>query len=314
MLMSAVAAGLGLCALTATTGARATASAPRQAIRSVQVSVTEKDGRPVTNLTAADFEVKENGQATQVIGAEITKTPVRMAMIVSDGGTGGFQQSMAGLLQKLQLSGEFSLISVLEQSERIVDYTSDLEALVTGIQRMGSRTGRPTSSGPVMEAIWEALKTVHQPGKRPVIVVMRMGGSASSSVRADVVREAIRKTGTRLYVLAPTGAGGASAAGGGGGGAGNMGVARAGYADSESARRGLELEIVLNDGSKESGGRYETISNATQLKVAEQIADELLAQYQVSYRLPDAAAPGDRIEVTTRRSNLRVYAPTRIAN
>jgi VWFA-related protein len=286
--------------------------AARQGIRSVYVSVTEKSGTPVMDLSAADFEVKEDGKAAEVISAQIAKTPIRMAMVVADGGTGGFQQAMAGLLQKLQTAGEFSVISVLDQPERIVDYTTDLEAVVAGIQRMSARSGKPVG-GPVMEAIWDTLKTVEQRGKRPVIVVMRMGGSAATSMRADVVRDTIRKTGTRLYVLSPIGSGGAGAVAGGGG-AGEMGVARSGYAASESARRGLDLEVVLNDGSKESGGRYEQVSNATLLKAAEQIAAELVAQYQLTYVLAEGAKPSERLEVSLKRPNLRVHAPTRIAN
>jgi hypothetical protein len=142
---------------------------------------------------------------------------------------------------------------------------------------------------------------------------MRASGGASSPIRADVVRETMRRTGTRLYVLAPRGAATSGAAAGGGGG-GNMGQARTDYAASESAYRGRDLETVLNDGSKETGGRYEEFSGPTLLTAAEQIADELMAQYELSYALPDGVDPSDRLEVTTKRRNARVQAPTRIAN
>jgi hypothetical protein len=59
-----------------------------QARRTVYVSVTQKDGAPVTDLTAADFVIKESGKPVEVVGAELTKTPIRLTMIVADGGTG----------------------------------------------------------------------------------------------------------------------------------------------------------------------------------------------------------------------------------
>ena len=40
--------------------------------RTVYASVTQKEGAPVTDLTAADFDVKEGGKACEVVGAELT--------------------------------------------------------------------------------------------------------------------------------------------------------------------------------------------------------------------------------------------------
>src|SRR5688572_33338912 len=64
------------------------ATAPQaQQKRTVYVSVTQKEGAPATDLTAADFEVKEEGKGCEVVAAELTKTPMRLAFIVADGGS-----------------------------------------------------------------------------------------------------------------------------------------------------------------------------------------------------------------------------------
>src|SRR5262245_12280753 len=102
------------------------AAAALQQKRTVYVSVTQKDGAPVTDLTAVDFEVKEGGKPVQVVGAELTKTPIRLTMIVADGGGGGFQIALVTLVQRLQEVAEFSLVSVINQPEKIVDFTTDL--------------------------------------------------------------------------------------------------------------------------------------------------------------------------------------------
>ena len=65
--------------------------AQAQQRRTVYVSVTQKDGAPVTDLTAAHFDIKEGGKPVEVIAAEVTKTPIRLTIIVADGGTGAFQ-------------------------------------------------------------------------------------------------------------------------------------------------------------------------------------------------------------------------------
>ena len=254
-----------------------------QARRTVYVSVTQKDGAPVTDLTAADFEIKEGGKPVEVVGAELTKTPIRLAMIVADGGTGGFQYALVTLVQQLQEVAEFSLISVINQPDTLVDFTTDLDKVVEGLKRLGAR-GPTKTSGQVIEAIDQTLKGIGQPNKRPVIVVMTVGGSAATDVRASDVREALRRTGTLLYAISPTGSAGTAG----------------------------QIDLVLNDGSRDTGGRHEQFNNKNLAAIAEQIGKELLNQYQLSYVLPEGVKPGDRLEVTTKRKGVKVNAPSRI--
>jgi VWFA-related protein len=257
--------------------------AQAQQRRTVYVSVTQKDGAPVTDLTAADFDVKEGGKPVEVAAAEVTKTPIRLAMIVADGGTGAFQYPLATLVQHLQDAAEFSLVSVINQPDRVVDFTNDLDKVVEGMKRLGPR-GATKTAGQLIEAIDQAVRDAPRPDKRTVIIVMTLGGTAATDLRASDVREALRKTGTLLYVLSPAGSVG---------GAG-------------------QVDIVLNDGSRETGGRHERFNNQNLAKLAEQISQELLNQYQLSFVLPVDAKPGDRLEVSTKRKDVRVNAPTRI--
>jgi VWFA-related protein len=261
--------------------------AQAQQRRTVYVSVTQKDGTPVTDLTAADFEIKGGGKSCDVVGAELTKTPIRLVLIVADGGSGGFQYSLVTLVQRLQDVAEFSIVSVINQPDKLVDFTTDLDKVVEALKRLGAR-GTTKAAGQVMEAIDQAARDVPKEGKRPVIIVMTVGGSAASEIRGADVREALRKTGTLLYVISPVGSAGGSG--------------------------GSHVDIVLNDGSRETGGRHDRFSNQTLAKLAEQISQELLNQYQLSYVLPEGTKPGERLEVSTKRTGLKVNAPSRIAD
>ena len=53
-----------------------------------------------------------------------------------------------------------------------------------------------------------------------------------------------------------------------------------------------ELEVVLNDGSKDTGGRHEQVSAQTLAKIAEQVAQEIVNQYEVSYSTAEGSKPG----------------------
>jgi hypothetical protein len=262
----------------------AIAAAPSQAsrTRTIYASVTEKNGTPVTDLTAADFELKVGGKVQQVSAAQLTKVPLRMALIVADGGTGAVQYPAATFVQRLQQVGEFAIVSVVEQPERIVNFTNDMEALAAGFKRLGPRGSKP-GRGQVIEALSETVKDVGQEGKRSVIVVLTIGGAAPSTLRSDVVRDDLRKSGTTLYVIEPPGSGTGA----------------------------TDLDVVLNDGSRESGGRAEQVAGPNLVKAAEQICQELLNQYELSFA-GEGVKPGDKLELSSKRKGVKVNAPTRL--
>jgi VWFA-related protein len=287
-------------------------AAARQGARSLHVAVVNNDGVPVTDLTAADFEVREGGKTAQITSAALATMPMRVALIVADEATGNFQQAMVTLIKPLIAVAEFKLVSVITQPETILDYTNDAERLVAGVEKMGMRgSGQPTTPQ-LMEAISENVDTVAQPGKRSVVVVMRLGGAAASQLRQEVVRETLRKNNTQLFAFSPPGAGGGGGVPMAYGGAG--GQARADYASAESAYRTRNLESVINDGSKQSGGRHVTFSAVSIIPEIEKLAQELLSQYQISYTLPAGAKPSDRVQITTKRRGVKVLAPERVAN
>lgn len=69
-------------------------------------------------------------------------------------------------------------------------------------------------------------------------------------------------------------------------------------------------EQVLGDGAKQSGGRrFEVVTTAAIQKALFQVADDLAAQYQVSYALPDGVKPDKRFNVSVDRKGLTVRAP-----
>ena len=87
MVKRVILCGAGVVGLSLVLGnAWSLSAAPRQDARSVHVAVVTNEGIPVTDLTAADFEVKEGGKATTITSAAITNVPLRVALIVADEG------------------------------------------------------------------------------------------------------------------------------------------------------------------------------------------------------------------------------------
>jgi hypothetical protein len=55
-----------------------------QVNRTVRATVTTGKGEPVPNLTPADFEVKEDGKAREVLRVEPSADPLSIALLLDD--------------------------------------------------------------------------------------------------------------------------------------------------------------------------------------------------------------------------------------
>jgi VWFA-related protein len=280
--------------------------------RTVYVTVTDKEGAPVTDLTAADFEVRYAGKTQPITDVKIATTPLRVAILVADRGTGIYQAGTLRFIEALLGRGEFSITGVVVQPERYVDYSSEVDALRGGLLRLQKR-GANQPGAQLVEAIMEAAKEVRRDGYRPVIVVMRAGGEAATPVRSESVRDEIRKSGAVLYAISRGGTQGL-------GGSANptqpitaAGVS-AGNAASEAMEGALTLGSILGDGGRDSGGRHIQSVSTSVIETMQQIAKELLNQYEITYTIPQPGRPNDRLQVSLKRRGLTLAAPTRVPN
>lgn len=267
--------------------------------RSVYVSVTDQKRVPVKDLTAADFAVKEDGKAREVVKAELATTPLRIAIIIDDNGTGLFRSSAAVFMQRLLGKAEFSLSSVTGQVMKIVDYTANAATLSDGLAKVGARAAT-NDGGQLLSGIFEAAKEIEQrKPARPVILALTVGGEEHSTLPAHHVLEQLRKSGAALYVTSVA--------------ASNLRSTAAVSNPAELLGENLNKNEVLGDGPKQSGGRHDEIVAAPGIVVSiQQTAEELANQYLVTYVLPDGVKPNEKLSVTTKRKGVIVRAPTRV--
>ena len=113
--------------------------ARQPATKTIYVTVLDNKGAPITDLGPAELEAKAGGKAMEIVRMQPGQMPFRIAVIVSDAGTGGFQQGLANFMQKLLGQAEFSLISVIAQPEVVSDYSSEGAVLKEAVRRVGPR-------------------------------------------------------------------------------------------------------------------------------------------------------------------------------
>src|SRR5689334_11732065 len=193
-----------LFSVTLTAGARlSNQPSPRERFtRTVYVSVLEKGGVPVTDLSADDFVVKEGGKDREIVGAGMTTLPLRIALVVDDNGTGIFRYGVAKFIERLQGRAEFALSTVQGQHQKLMDYTANLEQLSSAL---GLLVARPATNdgGQLLEGIFETAKDFQKRrADRPIIVVLTVGGEEHSTLPAHHVLEELEKSGAALNVIA----------------------------------------------------------------------------------------------------------------
>ena len=264
--------------------------------RTVYVSVVDNKGVPVGDLSAADFTVKENGKEYPVEKVEVARSPMQVAIVVDDNGTGAFRAGVASLVQGLlPMQAEFQIMTVLRQVTRVTEFTSNVELLRPAITGLISRPGAQDGSY-LVDGLLEAVKDLDKKkAARPVVVAFTVGaGDKSLSSSSDVLRQ-LKQTMTSLHVLA----------------LGNAMVSEA----ASSAMDVVNVNQVLDEGPKQSGGRRHALTGVPQVADAvTRVVDQLTKQYALTYTLPDGVKKHERLQVQVKRSGTTVMAPTKIAD
>lgn len=277
---------LALATLVLTTAV--SAAAPTN--RTVYVTVTDNKGQPVTDLTAAELVVKEDGKEREILKADRAAAKMRVALaveeiLVQDGST---RLAVFEFAKRLAGAAEISLITIGLSNRTVVDYTTDLNVLVDAINKL---TLNPNRDSNVAEGVLElAGKFAANRPERPVLIVIALAGGQAGVDPRSVLNK-LGESGATMHSV--TLAGGVSAA-------------PVGAMGDQSGR-----EQILGDGPKQAGGRRIEVNVATGLpKAMQSVADDLLAQYTITYVLPDGVKPNKRFSVSSKRRGITLRAPS----
>jgi len=285
-------------AVSAAATPRETAVVP-QLTRHVYVTVIDNSGAAVTGLTPADFRLRENNRDREIASVEPATDPLRIALMVEETltPTGGVRQGLADFIQQMRGKAEMSLIVVGLANRTAVPFTTDVNALVAGINALPLSQRQQNNHVP--EGIGDLARVfVKERVSRPVMVMIALDSQQVSNEQPQSVLNLLRDSNAQLHVVSIE----TSQAGAGAQGTGAM---------MDAAGRAQ----VLGDGPRQSGGRQWPVNALTAVpKAMASIANDLLNQYKISYTLPEGTDASDRVNVTTSRRGVTLRAPTRIWN
>lgn len=284
---------LALLGLVVTTVAAAGPRPAAPTTRTVYVSITDEKNGTVSDLTPADLVVKEAGKEREIVKIEPAAVKMKLSLAVEERLIADTQLRMGlfEFMKRMNESAEIRLITIGLRNNTVIDYTSNLETLLAGINKFPLN---PSKESAVAEGVLEmAREFSDQKVDRPVIVLIcATGGQAGTEARN--VLEKLRDSRATMFVAAWLG--GSSVATG---------------VNSLADMSGRDQ--VIGDGPKQSGGRRTDFSGtAATAKTLLQFASDLQAQYLVTYTLPDGVKPDRRLNVTAKRRGLTVRAPSAI--
>lgn len=261
--------------------------------RTVYVTVVDGNGAAVTDLTAADLVVKEGGKEREIVKAGPASAKMRLTIAVEERlmADTAIRQAMFAFMKRVIDKAEIRLVTIGLRNNTAADYTSALDVLVAGINKL---TLNPRPESQVAEGVNEVASELiaAKPERSALVVLAFSGGQAGVDPRS--VLEKVRQSGVTMSAVTLAG----------------------GTTDSSSAASLAEQsgrEQVLGDGPKQSGGRrIEVPSTGAFPQALQQIANDLLAQYAITYTLPEGVKPDKRFSISSKRRGVTLRAPAAI--
>ncbi len=236
-------------------------------IVSLTVTVTDRQGRYVTDLARDEFEVYEDGVHQDVAYFNRTNLPIALSLLLDtsssmEGRIGTAQEAAAGFARRLRPEDLGGLVDFDTRVVVAQPFTNDAARLEEAIRR--TTAGGSTS---LYNAIYIALKELkkvrarsEEELRRQAIVVLSDGEDTSSLVSYEEVLDLAKRSDTSIYTI--------------------------GLRDpAEPAAKGFnEAEFVLRDLAQQTGGRSFFPERIDDLAaVYDQIAEELASQYVIGY-------------------------------
>jgi Ca-activated chloride channel family protein len=177
----------------------------RSGVDVVRVDVSVMNGvNPVPGLTAANFEVTDNGVVQKLDSVSLDTVPLSLMLVLDTSGSmqgeplADLVEAARGLVQALRPDDATGLTTFSEPVRLSVPVSTDRTALVAGIN--GLQAAGATS---LYDAVFLALqrRPADSGATRPVMLVFSDGLDTASWLTQAQVLEAARRSGTLIHVV-----------------------------------------------------------------------------------------------------------------
>ena len=259
-------------------------------VRSMYVTALNGAGAPVPDLGPSDFVVREDNVAREVLRVAPADAPMQVAVLVDNSEAArdhiaDIRRALPDFVELMTApsatgrKSDLAIVTVGERPTILADFTSDRARLQKGINRIFAQS---RSAAYLLEGLIEVSRGFKKrEAPRPVIVAMTAEGPEYSSRYFELVLAPLRASGAQFHALV------------------------LGPPSNDISDEAHNRAVVLGEGTRTSGGRYENLLVSTALPgKLKQLAAELTHQYLVTYARPQSLIPPEHVTVSAARPGL----------
>lgn len=165
-------------------------------------AAVRRDRRPVTGLTAADFELFDNGVPQQITSLSYEKLPIDVTVVldVSASVTGSVLDELRRALRQLRSDlgpqDRLRLLTFNMSVRRIVDFDAPATTVDAALASLSAG-----GSSAVFDSLAVALVSPVPAGRRQLIVLFSDGQDSSSIIEADTLLDVARRSSPTVAVV-----------------------------------------------------------------------------------------------------------------
>jgi hypothetical protein len=256
--------------------------------RTMYVSVLDRDKKPIKTLQPEDITIREDKAAREILRIVPAADPMQIALLVdnSQAATQRIQRmrdALTAFVNKVANgTHEISIVTMADRATLLLDTNKDAKTIVNkGVNRLFAQPG---SGMYLLDSIIQTTKGFQKrESPRPVIIAILTEGVEFSQDHYETVIDGLKNTGTAFYAL----------------------VLTEGPEPNPAQDEIRNRNVVLDRGTKETGGRRETL--ITEMALQDDllsVADELLTQFKVTYARPEQLIPPKNITVEAKAAGV----------
>jgi hypothetical protein len=303
--------------------------------RVAYVAVTGRNDVPVTDLTAANFRVREDNQNREVLNVAPAPPPSHLTILLDDGQAvtalsmvQDFRKVFPTVFRealKLMPQAQISYWTLGEPPTQRVPFTTSITSFDAALT---VDAGRPGPGASLLEAVYLSAGEMRaQNAPRPVIVAFLMEDNPEiAERRGEVVETMVRESRVSFWTIALQPQMRSQTAGfGGGGGGGDIGAGGRGGTDMslgdltaimddtanrENVTRLRDRGYVMGDVSRRSGGVERRVGSKQDVgPMFSRVLNMIASRYAVTYARPAGAPIPRRLEIRLQGKSGSVAAP-----
>jgi Ca-activated chloride channel family protein len=245
----------------------------------LNVTVSDKAGKLITNLPQSAFQVFENGVSQQIKLFKREDVPVSMGLIIDNSGSmrekrAGVESAALALVKDSNKQDEVFIINFNDEVYIDADFTSDIAKMEAGLTKIDSRGGTA-----MRDAIRLSVEHLKEGAKRDkkVILVVTDGNDNASVVPLEALTRLAQQDDVLIYAI--------------------------GLLSDEDKREAKKAKRALELLAESTGGQVFYPKDVSEVdKIAHQVAHDIRNQYTIAYTPSNTALDGTyrQIKVTVK--------------